>query len=151
MKEPSAVVPPNRGLLRYLYDFWAKPIRAEPLALFRMVIGSILLLSLLTSLGPRLPRDFGPDGLYPASVRDDGLRWNGGFCLLRGPVNLPLLEDYLPADVVAAWRGLVRSTGARLPVVRRPGRGDGVPDAGILDSDDHGRRLGALRQLQPAP
>ncbi len=103
MNGPTAA-PPIQCLGRYLYDFWAKPVRAEPLALFRIGIGAILLLSLLTSLGPHLPRDFGPDGLYPAQTSDSRLTRDGAFCLLRGPVNLPLLEDYLPADFVSFWR-----------------------------------------------
>src|SRR6202790_4667678 len=104
MTGPPAFTPPNRGLLRYLYDFWATPIRAEPLALFRIVIASIILLALLTSLGPRLPRDLGPDGLYPARAGDDWLKQSGRFWLLRGPVNLPLLEGCVPAEYAETWR-----------------------------------------------
>jgi hypothetical protein len=86
---------PRRNLRRSLYDFWTRPIRAEPLALFRILIGVVILLSLLTSLGPRLPLDLGPDGLCPGRAADDWLKRSGRFCLLRGPVNLPLLDEFL--------------------------------------------------------
>ena len=105
MNGPSPFAEPHRGLLRYLYDFWARPVRAEPLALFRILIGLTVLLSLLTSLGPRLPLDLGPDGLYPGRAADDWQgRTAGASSLLRGPVNLPLLEDYLPPEWGQAWR-----------------------------------------------
>jgi hypothetical protein len=95
---------PHRRLWRWFYDFWARPLRAEPLALFRILIGATILASLLTSLGPRLSRDLGPDGLYPGQAADDWLRRGGVFCLLRGPANLPLLDELLPAEAAAAWR-----------------------------------------------
>ncbi|HVS39459.1 MAG TPA: HTTM domain-containing protein, partial [Gemmataceae bacterium] len=104
MNGSSDFAAPDRGLWRCLYDFWARPIRAESLALFRIVIGTVILLSLLTSLGPRLPRDFGPDGLYPRQTAEDRLQRDGAFSLLCGPINLPLLDDYLPGDAVAAWQ-----------------------------------------------
>ena len=96
--------PPSKIVLRSLCDFWTRPIRAEPLALFRILIGIAILSSLLTSLAPRLGRDFGADGLYPGRAGDAWLQRSGRFCLLRGPVNLPLLEDYLPPESVQAWR-----------------------------------------------
>ncbi len=99
----SAFAEPNRGLLRSLYDFWSRPVAAEPLALFRILIGLVLLLSLLTSLGPRLALDLGPDGLYPVRAAIDGQR-SGRSSLLLGPANLPLLEEHLPDDCATAWR-----------------------------------------------
>jgi hypothetical protein len=104
MSGSPAPVEPRRGLLRYLYEFWAVPLRAEPLALFRILIGATVLLSLLTSLGPRLTIDLGPNGLYPGQAVDDAARGSGRLCLLRGPANLPLVEDYLPENCVIAWR-----------------------------------------------
>jgi HTTM domain len=95
---------PRRNLWRSLYEFWTRPIRAEPLALFRILIGVILLLSLLASLGPRLPLDLGPDGLCPGRATDDWVKRSGRFCLLRGPVNLPFLEELVPAQSVQEWR-----------------------------------------------
>ncbi len=95
---------PRRSLWRMLYDFWTRPICAEPLALFRILIGIVLLLSLLTSFGPRLPLDLGPDGLCPGRAADDWIKRSGRFCLLRGPVNLPFLEAFVPAQTVQEWR-----------------------------------------------
>ena len=91
---------PRRSLLRFLYDFWATPIRAEPLALFRIAMGTTILLSLLTSVGPNLARYLGPNGILPGQAMDDWQRRSCRFCLLRGPVNVPLLDDKLPARVV---------------------------------------------------
>ncbi len=99
---PGAV--PRRNPWRLLYDFWTRPIRAEPLALFRILIGVVTLLSLLTSLGPRLPLDLGPDGLCPGRAMDGWQKRSGRFCLLRGPVNLPLLDEFLPAESAQEWR-----------------------------------------------
>jgi hypothetical protein len=100
----SPVAVPRRSLWRLLYDFWTRPIRPEPLAFFRILIGIILLLSLITSLGPRLPLDLGPDGLSPGRAADDWLKSSGRFCLLRGPVNLPFLDAFVPAQTVQEWR-----------------------------------------------
>lgn len=102
MNDASGV--PRRSFWGLLYDFWTRPIRAEPLALFRILIGVFLLLSLLTSFGPRLPLDLGPDGLCPARAADDWIKRSGRFCLLRGPVNLPLLDEVVPAQSAQAWR-----------------------------------------------
>jgi hypothetical protein len=100
----SPGVAARRSLWRLLYDFWARPIRAEPLALFRIFIGATILLSLLTSLGPRLPLDFGPDGLCPGRAMDAWQKRSGRFCLLRGPVNLPLLEEFISTESAQEWR-----------------------------------------------
>ena len=37
-----------------LVAFWTKPIRAEPLALFRILLGSTFLISLLMNVAPDL-------------------------------------------------------------------------------------------------
>ncbi len=87
-----------------LYDFWTRPIDARPLALFRILIGVVLLLSLLTSFGPRLPLDLGADGLCPGRAADDWVKRSGRFSLLRGPVNLPFLDEFVPAKVVQEWQ-----------------------------------------------
>jgi Vitamin K-dependent gamma-carboxylase len=94
----------RRSLWHLLYDFWTRPIRAEPLALFRILIGVVILLSLLTSFGPRLPLDLGPDGLCPGRAADDWIKRSGRFCLMRGPVNLPFLDEVVPAQSAQAWR-----------------------------------------------
>ncbi len=103
MNGAPAFAEPHRSLWRYLYDFWGRPVAAEPLALFRILIGATILLSLLTSLGPRLALDLGPDGLYPARAADEE-RPGGRFSLLLGPAEVPLLEDVLPVEWGVAWR-----------------------------------------------
>jgi hypothetical protein len=94
----------RRGLGRTLWDFWARPVRAEPLALFRILLGAAGLLSVLGGLAPDLGLYLGRDGLCPPAGLDDWLREGGRFCLLRGPVGLPLLGDVLPAGAADAWR-----------------------------------------------
>src|SRR4051812_41843254 len=79
--------------LRELVDFWAKPIRAESLALFRILIGVNLLVCMLATFAPDLNHYTGRDGLIPARTMDDYLK-RGRFCLLRGPVSKPYLEDW---------------------------------------------------------
>jgi hypothetical protein len=90
------------ALARALRDFWCKPVRAEPLALFRILTGLCLLGACLTGFAPHLGACCGPDGLYPAPALDDWLKRSGRFCLLRGPVSLPLLNR-LPESWASAW------------------------------------------------
>lgn len=89
-------------LARSVRDFWCRPIRAEPLALFRIFIGLTLLGSQLTSVTPFLAL-CGPGGPLPARAVDEWLRSSGRYCLLRGPVSLPLLGDWLPADLSKSY------------------------------------------------
>jgi hypothetical protein len=77
-------------------DFWAKPIRAEPLALFRILLGATAVASMLFSLLPRMDRYLGKDGICPPEALDTWLKRTGRVCLLRGPVSLPLLGHWLP-------------------------------------------------------
>jgi uncharacterized membrane protein YphA (DoxX/SURF4 family) len=95
--------PARAGLVGKVYDFWCRPIRAEPLALFRILLGLSILGSLATGIGPRLATCCGPDALCPASAQDDWLRRGGRICLLRGPVGLPLLDGWLSAEQAQAW------------------------------------------------
>jgi hypothetical protein len=92
-----------RAGYRLLRDFWCRPVRAEPLALFRIAVGLTALGALLTGVGPRLTELAGLDGLCPARAIDDWLGRSGRMCLLRGPVNVPLLGDWLPADLAADY------------------------------------------------
>ena len=82
---------------RAMARFWTVPIRAEPLALFRILLGSVMLASLLTGLLWRLPAAFGEDPLLPNSIR---FHWfderPGHFSLLTGPVGFPLLGKWIP-------------------------------------------------------
>jgi hypothetical protein len=89
-------------LARAVWAFWCRPVRAEPLALFRIFIGLILLGSQLTSVAPFLAL-CGPGGPLPAKAVDDWLRSSGRFCLLRGPVSLPLLGDWLPPELSKSY------------------------------------------------
>lgn len=102
LSEPPAEAAPappparRRSLLRAPVDFWVKPIRAEPLALFRILLGTTVLLSSLFSLLPRLDLYLGKDGICPPEPLDPWLKKTGRFSLLRGPVSLPLLGHWLP-------------------------------------------------------
>jgi hypothetical protein len=101
LNEPQAATVPlpavrRHPLPRAAVDFWVKPIRAEPLALFRILLGTVAILSVLFSLLPRLDLYLGKDGLCPPGALDAWLKKSGRFCLLRGPVSLPLLGHWLP-------------------------------------------------------
>jgi len=85
-----------------LWNFWVRPIRAEPLALFRILVGVMLLASELSCLAPNLPRYLGEDGLCPGQSLDPWLKRSNRFTLLRAPVNLPLVQQQFP-DALAAW------------------------------------------------
>src|SRR5262249_11813201 len=74
--------PPPRSFFGELYDFWCKPVRAEPVALFRILLGLTILGSLLTGVGARLVTYCGPAGLRPAQTGDEWLRRTGRVCLL---------------------------------------------------------------------
>ena len=82
--------------MRSLIDFWTAPIRAEPLALFRILLGLTILGSQLTGIFLSLSQTCGPDGLRPIEGSDDWTRHSGRVLLLRGPVGLPLLDNWLP-------------------------------------------------------
>jgi hypothetical protein len=81
-----------------VWRFWTEPVRAEPLAAFRILLGLTIIANLLTGFIWRLPSAVGPDGLIPAKTRDSWLARGGRVCLLRGPTGLPLLGDWLPTD-----------------------------------------------------
>ncbi len=87
-----------------LTAFWTRPIRAESLALFRILLGLTLLASQLTGIARTLAETCGPEGTCPAEIVDPYLR-TGRFCLLSGPASLPLLSDWLPEDLAsrAPW------------------------------------------------
>jgi hypothetical protein len=91
------------GLGRRLVDFWARPVRAEPLALFRVLLGTVGFASVLVSLGPQLDLFLGPDGLYPSAGLADWCRSRGRFSLLLGPSGIPFLQDWLPGRWTTAW------------------------------------------------
>lgn len=90
---------------RTIIDFWRRPIRAEPLAMFRILLGSTGLLVVLTSLGPFLETYLGPEGLCPPEALDPWLKRTNRFSLFRGPVSMPGLESWLPPQFVEAWKG----------------------------------------------
>jgi len=104
-----------RWLLRPLWRFWIEPIRAEPVAGFRILAGLVILWSVTASLGPRMLVDLGPDGLTPATAEGEEYhpdptksgsvdRWlhkSGKFCILRGFIGIPLFDIWLPR----AWLG----------------------------------------------
>jgi len=105
-----------RGLFGFFWRFWLAPIRAEPVAAFRILAGIVAFVSLTTSLGPRMALDFGPDGLTPPAdlVRqsddpkytgslDAWLERTGKFCVNRGFVGVPLLDVWLPRESLRGW------------------------------------------------
>jgi hypothetical protein len=93
---------------RAFVAFWTEPIRAESLAVFRIALGLTILGSQLTGIGPSLALFGGPDGICPAEAHDGWLSRSGRICLLRGPVSLPLLGEWLPDDIDRAYPWLSR-------------------------------------------
>ncbi|MGL4553668.1 MAG: hypothetical protein ACRC33_21100, partial [Gemmataceae bacterium] len=84
---------------RWLVAFWTEPVRAEPLAAFRILLAATILLAQFTGLATQLTTMCGDDPLIPAPTRDEWLRKHGRICLLRGPINLPLLGEWLPDKI----------------------------------------------------
>lgn len=109
--------------LRPVIDFWSKPVRAEPLAAFRVSIGLIVLLDTLISLIPDAAYWFGPDGVAdPSQFRytvEDTWRWallgpdhgmTAVYCLLalQAAAGLALmLGMFTRLAAAAAWALLV--------------------------------------------
>lgn len=91
------------SVLRPLVDFWVKPIRAEPLALFRILLGLTILGAQLTGILVSLDLTCGPEGLRPIEVSDVWIQHQGRTLLLRGPVSLPLLGKWLPKELVEKY------------------------------------------------
>jgi hypothetical protein len=92
-----------RCLVRSVWDFWTRPIRPEPLALFRILLGGVILASLLCSTLPRLTQDLGSDGLVPPAGLEQWFRDTGRFSLLCGPTSIPLLDTWVSAEQAQAW------------------------------------------------
>ncbi len=78
-----------RSLARTLLTFWLRPTASEPLALFRIVLTSMVFLSALGTIGPRLSRDFGPDGELPASALEEWPARTHRFSLFLVPGSAP--------------------------------------------------------------
>ena len=90
-------------ILRSFIAFWTVPIRAEPLALFRILLGLTILGSQLTGIFMSLPQTCGLDGLRPIEAGDKWARGSGRVMLLRGPVSLPLLDKWLPSGLAKQY------------------------------------------------
>lgn len=83
-----------RELARIIFILWTRPIRAEPLALLRIVAGATILIGCLAGIAPNLSLYWTADSLIPHGVAEDYAQYNDRFSLL-------LLNDSLPA--VIAW------------------------------------------------
>src|SRR5262249_56737756 len=68
---PTAAAPRRRSPLRFLWDFWTRPLPAAPLALFRILLGTAVFLSATTGIGWRLSLDARRHPLVPASALGD--------------------------------------------------------------------------------
>jgi Vitamin K-dependent gamma-carboxylase len=83
--------------------FWRDPVRAEPLALFRILLAVNLFLNIIITVLPYSYRILPSDGIIPATVDDEWLKKTGRFSLLRGPLSFPVLSDYIPKNIHTAW------------------------------------------------
>lgn len=93
-----------RSVFLGLVHFWMTPIRAEPLALFRILVGGSAVVMALASYLPRLAGDVGPEGACPLGLLDSWLDRTHRFCLLRGPQNIPVVEGWFLPEARTAWR-----------------------------------------------
>jgi uncharacterized membrane protein YphA (DoxX/SURF4 family) len=103
-----------RRLGRTVVRFWTEPVPAEPLALFRILLAGVGLVSILCSLAPELDAYTGPGGLCPPDSVPQWCRYLGRFSLLTGPAGVPLLAELLPERWSRDWE----EWGARPDVVR---------------------------------
>jgi len=69
---------------RVLLDFWIAPIRAEPLALMRIVAALGVLLSALTTIAPNLSLFWFDEGIIPAQVSDQMMSYGSRASILYG-------------------------------------------------------------------
>ncbi len=99
------------------YRFWTRPIRAEGLALFRILLGSVMLLSMSTSLIGNFNLYLGPDGLCPPDSLESWLKRTNRWSLAVGLMSLPpkdavqspagrLVAGWLPGSLAAHWEQL---------------------------------------------
>jgi hypothetical protein len=72
-----------------LWRFWVRPMRAEPLAAFRITLGATILLSAAFSILGSFDLYLGENGLCPPDGLKPWLQRTNRFCLLVGPVGLP--------------------------------------------------------------
>lgn len=107
-----------RDLLLAPVHFWSKPVRAEPLAAFRIAIGVCLFGSIALSFLPRVDEFAGEKGLCPLESAEPWFDRNRRVCLLRGPQHVPCgvyrddkgemevryLHEKIDDDVEARWR-----------------------------------------------
>src|SRR6516164_5116344 len=95
-------------MIRAFWAFWTKPIRGEALALFRILLAVTILLSQLSGIARTLPETCGPNGYCPIGACDEWLASQSRLSLLRGPVSLPLLGDWLPNWLIEDYPWLDR-------------------------------------------
>jgi hypothetical protein len=85
-------------------DFWRRPVRAEPLALFRIVFGVTYLAALLIGLAPELNRYL---ELCPPEALDGWLGATGRWSLFRAPAHFPERKPeetpFLSPEFARAW------------------------------------------------
>jgi hypothetical protein len=98
-----AVESTRRGPLRFLFDFWVKPIRAEPLAAFRLCLGLTLFFSTLESIVPNFDLYMGHDRLMPPASTDPWIEKRMSWTIFRGPISIPYLETHLTDQDKEAW------------------------------------------------
>lgn len=86
-----------------LIDFWRRPIRAEPLALFRILLGITYLGALLIGLAPDLNRYL---ELCPPETLDKWMGTTGRWTIFRAPAYFPERpadDPFVPPETAARW------------------------------------------------
>lgn len=87
-----------------LVNFWRQPVRAEPLALFRIVLGITYLGALLIGLAPDLNRYL---DLCPPETLDGWLGTTGRWSIFRAPAYFPertaIDGPFISEEHAAAW------------------------------------------------
>lgn len=102
---------PGRGW-RSVVRFWTEPIRGEPLALFRILLATTVMLSALISIAPNLTEYWMPDGLIPSDVAGECMRRTDRICILEGLAGVPYVRDLFSAEVVDWTRDRMRNPAA---------------------------------------
>jgi len=98
--------------VRAVVAFFADPVRPQPVALFRLLLGAALLADILFLTAPDLHLWLGDDGMLLPSAGDEWIVRQHRFDLLRHPLGWPFLSKLLPQTWTRAWSDWGETTAA---------------------------------------
>ena len=94
----------SKAIGKMAVRFWTEPVRAEPLAAFRILAGTCLFLNVALTFLPRVGDFAGVNGLCPLAAAEPWFDRLGRVCLLRGPQHVPGLELAFSDEFKSRWR-----------------------------------------------